>query len=212
MSHYDDWTNSRFNGLSKYIDPEYFRSKTLLDLGCRFGDNGNRFHEYGAIVTCCDARMENLQKTNDMFPHLKTFYIDLDNEDIEDSYDIILHWGVLYHLKEIEKHIQNVSEKCNVMLLESEVSNSDDKTFFVSVNEDNTYDQAFNGLGIRPSQQYVEEILERNGFQFQLIKDPILNSGYHRYDWEIENTRQWTHGMRRFWICWKNVESPLRKI
>lgn len=31
----------------------------------------------------------------------------------------------------------------------------------------------------------------------------------HTYDWKPENSKTCRAGLRRFWICWKNVESPL---
>ena len=105
-------------------------------------------------------------------------------------------------------HLEKVSQKCNILLLETEVSDSDDIHFYIQTNE-NGYDQAINNQGIRPSPHYVENILEKNGFQFTLIKDPILNSDFHCYDWDINNSKTWTHGLRRFWICWKNINSPL---
>jgi hypothetical protein len=37
-----------------------------------------------------------------------------------------------------------------------------------------------------------------------MIKDSILNSGFHKYDWCVYNTKKWTEGYRRFWICWKS--------
>jgi hypothetical protein len=88
------------------------------------------------------------------------------------------------------------------------VCDSDENNFFLQVNEDG-YDQALHNIGIRPSHTYVESILEKNGFKFKLIKDPILNSSYHRYDWEITNSKTSRGGLRRFWICWKNIDSPL---
>lgn len=42
-----------------------------------------------------------------------------------------------------------------------------------------------------------------------MIEDPILNSTIHTYDDIITNTKKWRHGLRKFWICWKNIESPL---
>lgn len=196
------------NGLIKYISPEYFKSKTLLELGCGYADIGNIFYELGAIVTSSDVRKEHLEVVKERYPHIKTLLIDGDNMSIDCEYDIILHWGLLYHLKEIESHLEKVSEKCNVLLLETEVSDSDDKDFYLST-EENGYDQAFHNRGIRPSQTYVENILYKNGFQYKLIKDPILNSDFHVYDWDIGNTKSYRHGLRRFWICWKNVPSPL---
>ena len=208
QTHYIDWRNSRMNGVKKYISPDYFKSKTLLELGCGYADIGNMFHELGAVVTSSDARKEHVDVVKERYPHIKTLLIDGDNDKIEEKYDIIVHWGLLYHLREIDIHLENVSQKCDILLLETEVSDSDDKEFCLSTDE-NDYDQAFHNKGIRPSQSCVEHVLEKNGFQFKLIKDPILNSSFHCYDWEIGNTNSWRHGLRRFWICWKNVGSPL---
>ena len=207
--HYNNWRISRLNGIKKYILPEYFKEKTLLELGCGYADNGNMFHELGAIVTSSDGRKEHLEIVKQKYPHIKTLLIDGDNDSIQDKYDVILHWGLLYHLNEIEIHLEKVSQKCDILLLETEVFDSDDKNFYISNNE-NGYDQALNNQGIRPSPNYVENILEKNGFQFKLIKDPILNSDFHCYDWDITNSNTWRHGLRRFWICWKNIDSPLQ--
>jgi len=206
--HYSKWIQSRMNGISKYITPEFFKSKTLLELGCGHAHIGNEFHELGAIVTSTDARYEHLEKVNKIYPHIKTQILDAEKDVIPNNFDIILHWGVLYHLNEIEIHLSKIAQKCDVLLLETETIDSDDNTFYINMNEKG-YDQAFNGTGIRPSPAYVEKVLEKNGFKFQLIKDPILNANYHVYDWEIKNTKTCRDGWRRFWICWKNMESPL---
>ncbi len=207
--HYDEWIVSRMNGISKYILPGFFESKTMLELGCGHAHIGNKFHELGAVVTSTDVRKEHLETAKDMYPHIKTHLLDADTGDIPDENDIILHWGVLYHLKEIETHLEKISKKCRVLLLETEVCDSDDGSFSITTEEDG-YDQAFNGFGIRPSPSYVEKVLEKNGFEFKLVKDPILNAGFHVYDWDVNNTKAYPSGMRRFWICWKkNTDSPL---
>jgi SAM-dependent methyltransferase len=207
-NHYDNWRFSRFNGVIKYISSEYFKNKTLLELGCGYADIGNMFYNLGSDVTSSDGREEHLEIVKKKYPHIKTLLIDGDNNKIQEKYDIILHWGLLYHLNEIEIHLENVSQKCNILLLETEVCDSNDKDFYISTNE-NGYDQALNNQGIRPSQYYVENILEKNGFEFKLIKDPILNSDFHCYNWDISNTKTWKHGLRRFWICWKDINSPI---
>jgi hypothetical protein len=206
--HYIEWRNSRMNGIKKYIYPGFFKSKTLLELGCGYADIGNMFYELGAIVTSSDSRKEHIDVVNNKYPHIKTLIIDGDNDTINEKYDIILHWGLLYHLGEIERHLEKVSQKCDILLLETLVSDSDDSNFYISITE-NGYDQAFNEKGIRPSPSYVEKLLEKNGFKFKLIKDSILNSEFHTYDWDIKNTNSYSDRMRRFWICWKNVDSPL---
>ena len=206
--HYNDWRESRMNGIKKYISADYFKSKTLLELGCGYADIGNMFYQLGANVTSSDARNEHLTVVKTKYPHLNTLCIDGDNIDIKDKYDVILHWGLLYHLKEIDNHLKKISEKCDILLLETEVSDSDDVSFCITTDE-NGYDQAFNNKGIRPSPSYIENLLKMYGFEFKLIKDPVLNSDFHSYDWDINNSKTWRNGLRRFWICWKNVESPL---
>jgi len=206
--HYDEWKESRMKGVRKYIPSEYFNSKTVLELGCGHADLGNKFYEMGAIVTSSDARSEHLEIVAEKYPHIKTLRIDCDNDTIENKYDIIVHWGLLYHLCEIEEHLKMISQKCDLLLLETEVSDTDNKDFYISTTEEG-YDQAYNNKGIRPSPGYVEHVLEKNGFQYKLIKDPILNSPSHQYDWEVSNSNTWRHGLRRFWICWKNIPSPV---
>jgi SAM-dependent methyltransferase len=206
--HYDGWRNSRMNGIKKYISSDYFKSKTMLELGCGFADVGNMFYEMGAHVTSSDARNEHLDVVRNRYPHIKTLQIDGDNTHITEKYDIIIHWGLLYHLNEIEKHLEQVSQKCDVLLLETETADSDENNFYISTDEAGV-DQAFHNKGIRPSESYVERVLVNAGFTFKLIKDPILNYDFHRYDWNISNSKTWGHGLRRFWICWKNVKSPL---
>jgi hypothetical protein len=207
--HYDDWIESRMRGINKYVRPGYFKSKTMLELGGGHAHNGNKFHALGAIVTSSDARQEHLTTANRIYPHITTRQIDGDNMDTLGKYDVILHWGLLYHLNEIEKHLEKVAAACDVLLLETEVSDSNDPTFAIQVNEGG-YDQAFNSRGIRPSPSYVETVLARNGFNFKMICDPCLNAGFHNYDWTIRNTNTWRNGLRRYWICWKDgVECPL---
>lgn len=206
--HYDNWRISRMNGVKKYVLPNYFKSKTILELGCGHADVGNMFCELGANVTSSDIRKEHLYNVTQKYPKIKTLLMDCDNVNIKDKYDVIIHWGLLYHLKEIEIHLEKISQKCDVLLLETEVSDSDDPSFYILTKEQGN-DQAYNNIGIRPSPSYIESVLEKNGFQFKLINDPILNADNHCYDWNIANTKTWRHGLRRFWICWKNIDSPL---
>jgi len=147
--HYGGWIDSRVNCLKKYIYPRYFKSKTLLEMGCGHAHVGQKFHEWGAVVTGADARMEHLQVVNSTKPHIKTLTFDADKDDLADTYDVIVHWGTLYHLTEIENHLEKISRHCNVLLLETEVCDSDDSAFFISTVE-KEYDQAFNGTGISP--------------------------------------------------------------
>ncbi len=207
--HYIEWRNSRVNCLLQYINKDYFIRKTLLELGCGYADLGNIFYNLGCIVTSSDARKEYLDIVNSRYPLINTMLLDADKDIINNKYDIILHWGLLYHLNSIEQHLNNVCNKCNILLLETEVLDSNE-SIFINTTESG-YDQAYNGSGIRPSARYIENILEKNNFNYIMITDNLLNANIHKYDWIIQNTNTWSHGLRRFWICWnKNIESPIK--
>jgi SAM-dependent methyltransferase len=208
--HYKNWQNSRMNGIKKYFSPDFFKSKTLLELGCGYADIGNMFYELGANVTSSDARIEHLNIVQNKYPYIKTLLIDCDNQHVQDKYDIILNWGLLYHLKNIETHLKNISEKCDILLLETEVCDTNDKDYSILIDEEG-YDQGINNKGLRVSPSYIEEILQKNGFKFKLIKDAILNSDFHIYDWEITNSKNWQYGLRRYWICWKNIDLKIQE-
>lgn len=209
--HYNNWIISRMNGVKKYIHTDFFNGKKILELGCGFGHIGNEFCKMGGIVTISDARIEHITEANRLYPHLNSILIDADKHNIQDEYDIIVHWGLLYHLKEIENHLENVSTKCKVLLLETEVFDSINDSCYLQMNESG-YDQAYNGIGIRPTSFYVEKILKKNGFECKMIKDSILNADIHLYDWVDSDTKSAPTGLRRFWICWKNdTVSPLKE-
>jgi hypothetical protein len=108
----------------------------------------------------------------------------------------------------IENHIQNLSNVCKVLILESEIADTDDATFKAEIDEAG-FDQAFNFKGCRPSAAYVENLLTTNGFQFRRLDDSVLNSDFHNYSWTVTESREWRHGQRRFWVCWKNTDSPI---
>jgi hypothetical protein len=112
----------------------------------------------------------------------------------------LINFGVLYHIKNLEEHIKSFINY-DYVILETEVMDSEEIEI-IEVDE-NGYDQAFNGGGIRPSQKLIEKFLSENNFEYKIVKDSILNSGFHIYDWESYNTKNFESGLRRFWICWK---------
>jgi predicted TPR repeat methyltransferase len=212
IGQYIEWRKSRLSGLDKYLKLHFLENKKLLELGCGTADIGYMLSHTGAIVTGCDARKEHLDIANSRYPYIKTFIYDGDKEAIQDKYEIILHWGLLYHLDStnLVSHLQNVMNCCDYLFLETEVCDFDGNEILVT--EEEGFDQAYNKNGSRPTEKYVEKIIKDNGFDYKLIKDKILNSSFHTYDWEITNTKTWRHGLRRYWICWnKNKECPIKQ-
>lgn len=87
---------------------QVFLIKSLLELGGGLCHNGYEFHKLGSLVTSTEVREEYVMEATKMFPELTIKQFDCEKSNINTKYDIILHWGILYHIKEIETHIQNV--------------------------------------------------------------------------------------------------------
>jgi SAM-dependent methyltransferase len=206
---YDEWRVSRFAGILKYVNIDLLFDKTLLELGCGYGDNGKLFKNIGCDVTASDANEQHIKSASVKNPELKYEIFNCNKDLLTKKYDIILHWAVVNHLDNLEQHLNNVCANCDYLFLESEICDAS-ISYVIKTNE-SEYDQAFDIVGSRPSQKYIENILTKNNFNFVMIKDSILNAGYHIYDWEIRNSLTCHNGMRRYWICWnKNVSSPLK--
>lgn len=106
-----------------------------------------------------------------------------------DRLDLIVHWGVLYHLDNWRKSVRDAVELADFVTLETEVCDSDDPEFELKFAE-RGYDQALDGTGSRPSPAMVEAFLRDTGSVFDRVIDDRCNSGFHRYDWPIANTRE----------------------
>jgi hypothetical protein len=207
--HYIEWRKSRFEGIKKYMDTDFFRHKTLFEVGCGYGDNGKFFQNLGCQVTVSDSRVEHIEIAKIKNPHMQYEIFDCEIDELMKKYDILLHWGVLYHIDNVENHLTNICKHCDSLLLETLVCDTD-ISHIVKLTESG-YDQAFHHNASRPSQKFVEDILTRNNFEFVMIKDSILNASFHIYDWEICNTLTHNHNLRRYWICWhKDIQSLIK--
>jgi hypothetical protein len=207
--HYIHWRESRMNGIKKYIKDGFLKNKSLLELGCGYADIGNEFYKLGCDVMSSDAREEYISVVRSKYPHIKTCVIDCDNTLLNQKFDIIVNWSLICHIKNIDQHIQNVSENCDYLFLETEVLDHECNTCIFTV--EHGYDQAFNKNGNKSSQSKIEQILDINNFNYKIINDNILNSSFHKYNWSISNSSKYNTGQRRFWICWKkNKECPIK--
>jgi len=194
---YIKWRNKRVNYIMDYYGKEYFNNKKILELG--YGDVGAAFAELGAEVICSNGREEYLRIVKERYPRVKTFLYDLDKEwPFHEKFDLIIHEDVLHHVKDYERAITNACLNAKNVILEAEVSDSDDHNFVIYNNEEGD-NRALNHIGCRPSGAAVEKILNKCDVEYTMLKDDKCNSDFHVYDWKITNTKAWRHGLRRMW-------------
>ncbi|MFZ5830269.1 MAG: class I SAM-dependent methyltransferase [Planctomycetota bacterium] len=200
-THYVEWRRKRVDAIVGHYGAEFFPGKRVLELGCGYGDIGAELARLGAEVTCCDSRQEHLDVVRERHPHLRTIRADLDHEwPLSEPVDLVLHMGLLYHLRAPEPSLRRASAWTRALVLESEVCDSTDPRLVINTIESG-YDQAYGSHGCRPSTGCIEQILESCGFRFVRLRDASCNSGIHTYDWQELNTGGWRHGLRRMWFA-----------
>lgn len=202
---YDLWRAKRIAKVLELLGLDYFEGRRVLELGAGHGDIGALFADLGADVTCVEGRMSNLQfgqlKHRDV-PRLRFRHMDLD-EDFRSlgRYDLVVHFGLLYHVADVDEHLARCFELTDDVLLETVVCDSTDPTRVQLVEERSAVnEEALNGRGCRPSPFYVERLASEHGFGVERHFSPDLNSAQFVYDWEHRNDdRDGGFELRRFW-------------
>lgn len=210
--HYIAWRQSRINTTLKYLQPSFWSTLNLLEIGCGYADVSNELfkrhlglHSFTASEGSGDhvREMKKRQTKGTLANEINVFQHDCDQpwNPNNGSFDIIIHWGLLYHLKDPDSHLSDLLKYTKYMILETEVCDSDEP--ICKNTHEGGYDQALNGVGSRPSPVYIENVFKKNGFNFKRIDDAELNSSFHVYDWTPKNDGSYRNGIRRFWIAWR---------
>lgn len=208
ISHYTDWNKKRISAILDYYGEDFFKGKTVLEVGCGWADMWAFFASLGADVTVSDARVEHINVIKERHPELTAMVVDSEDTDWQyprDHYDIIIHFGVLYHLANPDESIALVSKHCDTLIIETIVSDSDDPDKIQFRDEETgAWGMAHSGTGNIPSYGYVEANLEKNGMEVTRIPKPAMcDSGAHKYSWKRVNNGGFKPAQRAMWFCKK---------
>jgi SAM-dependent methyltransferase len=180
----------------------FFANKNILEVGCGYAEIGGHFAKLGANVLSTDARREHLDVAKKRHPAISTAVCDLDEGFPQGNFDLVLHLGVLYHLRDPLNHLSSALQRhpAAAFVLETEVTNVEDPDFVLPIDEEG-YDQAFNLLGGRPSTLAIEKVISSLGREFTRLTNSDCNSSFHTYDWDPKETKiEWRPGLRRLWF------------
>lgn len=206
-NHYEYWRAKRITAIVEHYGEAWFEGKKILELGCGYGDIGHVLMTLNADVTFAEGRAENCDFLRRRFPENRVYCMNCENEwpfPADAHFDLILHMGLLYHLDDLWFALDHCFECCDNIVLETEVSDSDDPDFILKINECvEGWDQSLIGHGSRPSGPCVEKHIHEKGWQYERVTDSRCNARFHVYDWKVENTKTWRSGLRRFWFCKK---------
>jgi hypothetical protein len=202
-TYYPEWQQSRIDFiLSKYPE-KFFKDKTILELAPFNGYIGAYFQTLGAKVHCVEGRQDNVNSILNNYPLVTAECKDLDSPEWGlDKYDIIINFGLYYHLEKYHKeHLVNCIKNCSLMFFETVVHDSKESKIYLR--PESGGDQSLTDLGGNPTTSYIEDILKQENVTFTKYIDSSLNGGPHHYDWEDKNSDEHDPYSRRFWIIEK---------
>ena len=137
-----------------------------------------------------------------LYPGIKTEIVNLENSmPALPKFNLVLHFGVLYHLSDPLKHLKDflLKQDFDHLFLETEVSNHPDKNFVFKIKEFG-YDQSLSTIGGRPSSSGIESVLRDLSLVWKRHDNVNLDSFPHKYSWqESEMLETYRPGMRRFY-------------
>lgn len=157
------------------------RDLSILEVGCFEGNHTVGLSMFSDRVTAIDSRIEHVVKTivrTAMYgyrPHV--FRMDLEQPFPEGlTFDLLHHVGVLYHLSNPVKHLNEILPHCTILMLDTHVAAEEDRLH--SFSHDGTdyryksYQEAGRlapFAGMRDHAKWLLEkdlvkILENNGF------------------------------------------------
>jgi SAM-dependent methyltransferase len=185
---YDAWRVTRINKLLALYGVEWFAGKRVIELGCGHADIGAFLAELGADVLCVDGREENI--TFAKLKHRKVGRLDYSVADLDGRFpalgrcDLLVHFGLLYHLRDVDAHLAQCWELADEIALETVVCDSLDPNKIVYLNRDVPVNsRGLHGLQNRPSPFYIERLASAAGYQVERCFTSDLNSGTFLYDW-----------------------------
>jgi SAM-dependent methyltransferase len=203
---YDQWRTTRINKILEIYGIDYFAGKKILECGAGHAEIGAFLAELGAEVTCLEGRAKNIivaRLKHRRLPRIAIQQFDLEKDFSQfGRFDLIINFGLLYHLPDVDAHLACCFRMADDILLETVVCDSTDPYKIVVYPErKDVIEEALHGTGCRPSPFYVERLAREAGFEAQRFFTADLNVGNQFvYDWVHKNDgdpARWDK--RRFW-------------
>jgi 2-polyprenyl-3-methyl-5-hydroxy-6-metoxy-1,4-benzoquinol methylase len=165
-------------------------NRSVLDVGCGVGHLAQFFVKQNCRVVCLDGRSENVDSLRTRYPGLEAHVANVETDLSRfGRFDIVLCYGLLYHLENPLAALRNIAAVCDDLLLLETIVCDHDQPILLLDDETKTYSQALRGVGSRPSPRFVVTALDRVGFP--LIYKPRVPPDHPDFRYEWRNNLEW---------------------
>jgi len=198
--YHSKWVENRIKFILNYFNYD-LTDKRILELGAHQGDIGGNLINFGAHTTCVEGRVEHIKRGEERHPDIEWKHVDLDIEKwiFESEYDIILHLGLLYHLKNPDYYLIESQKRCDHFFLESQVIDNSNEEI-CKIKDPADPKKHGPGQGINAEAQLSVKYIENRLDNFQRFDLKELGGCGHHYDWKAKNDNTYRNGRRRFWV------------
>ncbi len=209
-SHYRESNLTRLVNLFAHADVERWRGMRVLEVGAGLGHLGDAFADLGFDVTSTDGRQEHVEAMRARGRESSVLDLDLTGVNEAGDFELILAFGVLYHLAHPEEFLHSCGKTAKVLLLETAVC--DHREPVVDwITESGGWrgkDQAVSGRGCRPSPSWVEGTCREAGFDVvRDVSSPLGDWSSGTFSWEPRDSGEWRRNgvnLRKMWVCERN--------
>ena len=157
----------------KIADPKI---KSSLDVGCGVGYFSKFLREEGFNVTAFDVREDNIVEAKKRVKNVEFFVDDIEDLiNIKGDFDLVLCFGLLYHLENPLKALRNLVKLTKKYLIIESMIAPDNRPAALLVKEEQELDQSKNYVALLPTEKLIVYFLKL--LDFKVYK---LNLNYYQ--------------------------------
>lgn len=142
--------------------------ETALDVGCGVGYFSAFLDGLGYSTVGYDGRQGNVEEAKRRFPQIDFRTVDIEDRAAGESgrYDLVLCFGLLYHLENPLRAVRNLSALTAQVLLVESMCVPENRPLLYLMGEAQGADQSLRGIAFYPSESCLIKMLYRTGFPF----------------------------------------------
>ena len=168
QEHYDLLNSSRGSVLRSLLD-ELKNSLSLqsaIDVGCGLGHFAGFLKDLGFDVTAVDGRQQNVDEARRRHSNIRVLQFDAQDPQLPalGKFDLVLCFGLLYHLENPMLAIRHLKEMTGKLLLVEAVVYPADEPIMAMIEESPHEDQGLNHVAFYPTEACLLKMFYRAGF------------------------------------------------